>query len=106
MYKQHTDPTTPTHPTIQQPNHPPTHTHLDVLFEVALEAAVQDLALTRLETVNHRGDGALQVSTAEQNQLLLLFCYFVTSERVSEQVWKHECVSERIRRPSATGRHG
>ena len=43
---------------------------LDVLSDVALEAAEQDLALPGLEAVHHAGDGALQVSAGEQDQLL------------------------------------
>ncbi len=43
---------------------------LDVLLEVALEAAVQDLALAGLQAVHHARDGALQVHAREQDQLL------------------------------------
>ena len=43
---------------------------LDVRLEVALEAGEQDLAVTGLEAIHDRGDGALQVSTREQDQLL------------------------------------
>jgi hypothetical protein len=35
---------------------------LDVLAEVPLEAAKQDLPLARLEAIQHGGDGALKVS--------------------------------------------
>ena len=45
-------------------------TCLDVLFQVALEAGKQDLALARLEAIHHGGDGAVQVSPGEQDQLL------------------------------------
>jgi hypothetical protein len=48
----------------------PSKAYLDVLLEVPLEAAEQDLALPGLEAVHHTGDGALQVCTAEQDQLL------------------------------------
>ena len=44
--------------------------YLDVLADVALEAAVHDLALPGLEAVDHAGDGALQVCPREQDQLL------------------------------------
>lgn len=63
-------------------NHPPQpphthnphttpHTHLDVLLEVALERAEEDLALPRLEAVDDRRDRALQVGAREQDQLLV-----------------------------------
>lgn len=43
---------------------------LDVLADVALKAAEQDLALARLQAVHHGGDGTLQISPREQYQLL------------------------------------
>lgn len=36
--------------------------HLNILAEVPLEAAKQDLPLARLEAIQHGGDGALKVS--------------------------------------------
>ena len=48
-------------------NHTP---YLDVLLEVALEAAVEDLALAGLQPIHHTRDGALQVRTGEQDELL------------------------------------
>ena len=47
--------------------------HLDILAEVPLEAAKQDLPLTRLETIQHGGDGALKVGPRKQDQLLQQF---------------------------------
>ena len=47
--------------------------HLDILAEVPLEAAKQDLPLARLEAIQHGGDGALKVSPRKQNQLLQQF---------------------------------
>lgn len=44
--------------------------HLDILLDIALEAAEQDLALARLQAVDHVWDGALQVSAGEEDQLL------------------------------------
>lgn len=47
--------------------------HLDILAEVPLEAAKQDLPLAGLEAIQHRGDGPLKVSPREQDQLLQQF---------------------------------
>lgn len=55
---------------IQRELHGRNAAHLDILLDVALEAAEQDLALARLEAVHHVWDGALQVSAGEQDQLL------------------------------------
>jgi len=44
--------------------------HLDILAEVPLKAAKQDLPLARLEAIQHGGDGALKVSPRKQDQLL------------------------------------
>jgi hypothetical protein len=44
---------------------------LDVLLQVALEAAEHDLALAGLEAVDERRDRALEVGAAEQDELLL-----------------------------------
>ena len=43
---------------------------LNVVLQVALEAAEHDLALAGLEAVHHAGDGALQVRPGKQDQLL------------------------------------
>lgn len=45
--------------------------YLDFSLELALEARPNDLALTRLETVDNRGDGADVVSLREENELLV-----------------------------------
>ena len=42
--------------------------HLDVRLEVALECAEQDLALARLEPVDHAGDGAVFVCCLEKKK--------------------------------------
>lgn len=47
--------------------------HLDILAEVPLEAAKQDLPLARLEAIQHGGDGALKVGPRKQDQLLQQF---------------------------------
>jgi hypothetical protein len=47
---------------------------LDVAPQVALEAGEQDLALARLEAVDDRGDGALEVGAREEDELLLFVC--------------------------------
>ncbi len=47
--------------------------HLDILAEVPLKAAKQDLPLARLEAIQHGGDGALKVSPRKQDQLLQQF---------------------------------
>ena len=44
--------------------------HLDLVLEVALEAAVQDLPLTGFETVHHGWNRTLQICPGEQDQLL------------------------------------
>ena len=43
--------------------------HLHVRLEIALEARVQDLALARLQAVEHVGDRALEVRTTEEDEL-------------------------------------
>jgi len=43
---------------------------LDVLLQIALERAEDDLALPRLEAVDEAGDGALEVGTGEEDELL------------------------------------
>ncbi len=47
--------------------------HLDILAEVPLEAAKQDLPLAGLEAIQHGGNGALKVSPRKQYQLLQQF---------------------------------
>ena len=43
---------------------------LDLFGQVSLEAPIQDLALPWLEAVHHGWNGAQQISTREENQLL------------------------------------
>mmetsp|Transcript_2795 Transcript_2795/g.7232 ORF Transcript_2795/g.7232 Transcript_2795/m.7232 type:complete len:330 (-) Transcript_2795:1332-2321(-) len=45
--------------------------HLNVVLKLALEGAVQHLALTRLEPVDHRGDRANDVCLGVEHQLLV-----------------------------------
>ena len=45
-------------------------TCLDVILQALLEGCKHDLALSRLQAINHRRNGALQISSREQDQLL------------------------------------
>ena len=61
---------------------------LDVLLEVALEAAVQDLALAGLQAVHHARDGPFQVRAREQDQLLCAACaHRQSSSRAARPGW-------------------
>ena len=71
--------------------------HLDVAAEVALEAGKEDLSLARLQAVDGRGDGALEVGAREEDELLffrlfVLFCFvlfcFVDWNLLGKRGWR------------------